>query len=51
MMDRLLVQRNANMVERMRVRLKEGNAFVAVGALHLPERPVCSGCLAPPATA
>ena len=36
MMDRLLVQRNANMVERMRVRLKEGNAFVAVGALHLP---------------
>jgi len=36
MMDRLLVQRNANMAERMRVRLKEGNAFVAVGALHLP---------------
>jgi uncharacterized protein YbaP (TraB family) len=36
MMDRLLVQRNVNMVERMRVRLKEGNAFVAVGALHLP---------------
>ena len=36
MMDRLLVRRNANMAERMRVRLKEGNAFVAVGALHLP---------------
>ena len=36
MMDRLLVQRNSNMAERMRVRLKEGNAFVAVGALHLP---------------
>jgi uncharacterized protein YbaP (TraB family) len=36
MMDRLLVQRNANMAERMRERLKEGNAFVAVGALHLP---------------
>jgi hypothetical protein len=36
MMDRLLVQRNAKMVERMRVRLKEGNAFIAVGALHLP---------------
>ena len=36
MMDRLLVRRNTNMAERMRVRLKEGNAFVAVGALHLP---------------
>jgi len=36
MMDRLLVRRNANMAERMRARLKEGNAFVAVGALHLP---------------
>jgi hypothetical protein len=36
MMDRLLTQRNINMAERMRVRLKEGNAFVAVGALHLP---------------
>jgi len=36
MMDRLLVRRNANMAERMHVRLKEGNAFVAVGALHLP---------------
>ncbi len=36
MMDRLLVRRNANMAERIRVRLKEGNAFVAVGALHLP---------------
>jgi uncharacterized protein YbaP (TraB family) len=36
MMNRLLVRRNANMAERMRARLKEGNAFVAVGALHLP---------------
>ena len=36
MMDRLLVRRNAHMAERMRVRLKEGNAFIAVGALHLP---------------
>lgn len=36
MMDRLLKQRNTQMAERMRVRLKEGNAFIAVGALHLP---------------
>ena len=36
MMERLLLRRNINMAERMRVRLKEGNAFVAVGALHLP---------------
>ena len=36
MMARLLTQRNVNMAERMQVRLKEGNAFIAVGALHLP---------------
>ena len=36
MMDRLLVQRNINMATRMRTRLQEGNAFIAVGALHLP---------------
>ena len=36
MMERLLTKRNANMAERMQARLKEGNAFVAVGALHLP---------------
>lgn len=36
MMDRLLVQRNINMATRMRARLQEGNAFIAVGALHLP---------------
>ncbi|MDH4133809.1 MAG: TraB/GumN family protein [Gammaproteobacteria bacterium] len=36
LMDRLLVQRNKNMAERMQGRLKEGNAFIAVGALHLP---------------
>lgn len=35
-MDRLLVQRNINMATRMRPRLEEGNAFIAVGALHLP---------------
>lgn len=35
MMKRLLTERNRNMAERMRVRLKEGNAFIAVGALHL----------------
>lgn len=35
-MDRLLRQRNVRMLERMQPRLKEGNAFVAVGALHLP---------------
>lgn len=38
LMERLLVARNRNMAERMRVRLAEGNAFVAVGALHLPGR-------------
>ena len=36
LMERLLVARNRNMAERMRARLQEGNAFVAVGALHLP---------------
>lgn len=33
---RLIVDRNQRMVERMQVRLAEGNAFIAVGALHLP---------------
>ncbi len=33
--DRLLVKRNQVMLERMRPRLREGNAFIAVGALHL----------------
>jgi hypothetical protein len=36
LMDTLIDQRNLRMVERMQARLKEGNAFVAVGALHLP---------------
>jgi hypothetical protein len=36
LMDRLLVRRNRNMAERMPARLNEGNAFIAVGALHLP---------------
>lgn len=33
---RLIVDRNQRMVERMQDRLDEGNAFIAVGALHLP---------------
>lgn len=33
---RLIVDRNQRMVERMQDRLDEGNAFLAVGALHLP---------------
>lgn len=36
LIDRLLVKRNQVMLERMRPRLREGNAFIAVGALHLP---------------
>lgn len=32
----LIVDRNHRMAERMRQYLQEGNAFVAVGALHLP---------------
>ncbi len=35
LIDRLLVKRNRVMLERMRPRLREGNAFIAVGALHL----------------
>lgn len=35
-MDRLLNQRNLRMVERMGPILKEGGAFIAVGAAHLP---------------
>ncbi len=35
LMDRMLVQRNRRMLNRMKPRLKEGNAFIAVGALHL----------------
>lgn len=34
--DRLVGHRNQIMAERMRPRLDEGGAFVAVGALHLP---------------
>ncbi len=33
---RLLIERNHRMVERMIPILKQGNVFVAVGALHLP---------------
>lgn len=36
LMNRLLVQRNRNMNERMQKTLQQGNAFIAVGALHLP---------------
>jgi hypothetical protein len=36
LMRRLLTERNHNMAKRMPERLKEGNAFIAVGALHLP---------------
>jgi len=33
---RLVDDRNIRMVKRMEARLQEGNAFIAVGALHLP---------------
>jgi uncharacterized protein len=35
LLRRLLHERNARMAERMHARLKEGSAFIAVGALHL----------------
>jgi len=34
--QRLIIDRNRRMVERMEKLLRQGNAFVAVGALHLP---------------
>lgn len=34
--DGLIQQRNRNMLETMQTQLKKGNAFIAVGALHLP---------------
>jgi uncharacterized protein YbaP (TraB family) len=34
--DRLIVARNHKMVDRMGKLLQQGNAFIAVGALHLP---------------
>lgn len=34
--QRLIIDRNRTMVERMQPHLQAGNAFVAVGALHLP---------------
>lgn len=34
----LLIDRNARMADRMIDRLEEGNAFIAIGALHLPGR-------------
>ena len=36
LVDRFIDARNELMVSRMAVRLAEGNAFIAVGALHLP---------------
>jgi len=36
LMERLLVDRNVRMVDRMTDQLKQGGAFIAVGALHLP---------------
>lgn len=36
LMDELITERNQRMAERMQPRLQEGNAFIAVGALHLP---------------
>lgn len=36
LMAELIDARNLRMIERMSARLKEGKAFVAVGALHLP---------------
>jgi len=35
-MDKLVNKRNHVMADRMQPRLKEGRAFIAVGALHLP---------------
>jgi len=36
LMKRLIVDRNIRMVNRMAKQLKQGNSFIAVGALHLP---------------
>ena len=38
MNKKMLVERNYRMVERMQPQLSAGNAFIAVGALHLPGR-------------
>jgi len=35
LMDRLIYSRNQKMAQRMQPRLQEGNAFIAIGALHL----------------
>ena len=35
-MDRLLAKRNQRMIERMKPIIKQGSAFIAVGAAHLP---------------
>jgi uncharacterized protein YbaP (TraB family) len=38
LMAQLLDARNRRMVQRMEAYLKQGSAFIAVGALHLPGR-------------
>ncbi|MDH3280248.1 MAG: TraB/GumN family protein [Gammaproteobacteria bacterium] len=44
LMERVLYRRNARMLERLETHLQAGNAFIAVGALHLPgERGLLSG--------
>ncbi|MGH8743301.1 MAG: TraB/GumN family protein [Burkholderiales bacterium] len=40
-LQRVLYDRNARMVERLQPLLKEGDAFVAVGALHLYGKKAC----------
>jgi len=34
--QQLLIDRNIKMVDRMQARIREGGAFIAIGALHLP---------------
>ena len=36
LLNKLVTRRNRNMVERMKEILDKGNAFIAIGALHLP---------------
>ncbi|MDH3638099.1 MAG: TraB/GumN family protein [Gammaproteobacteria bacterium] len=44
LMERVLYQRNARILDRLETHLQAGNAFIAVGALHLPgDRGLLSG--------
>ncbi len=36
LMDKLLTQRNRKMAQRMQAQLQAGEAFIAIGAMHLP---------------